>query len=123
MTGRRPGKYDDVKGIFWNGTRSSSMSVSEGSRQRMAAPVADRARALTWNCVFQGIRVYRSDVFLRRARNANFRARHRLDEPAKLSFGMVASLQSPLPFPLKSQHPPDGTATIWLFAFRGRLRN
>ena len=50
---------------------------------------------------FQGIRVYRSDVFLGRARKANFRAqKHRLDEPAKLSLGMVASLQSPLPFRL-----------------------
>jgi hypothetical protein len=25
---------------------------------------------------------------------------HRLDEPTRLSLGMVASLQSPLPFPL-----------------------
>src|ERR1700690_738589 len=49
---------------------------------------------------FQGIGVYRSDVFLGRARKANFRARHRLDEPAKLSLGLVASLQSPLPFHL-----------------------
>jgi hypothetical protein len=50
---------------------------------------------------FQGIRVYRSDVFLGRARKANFRAQqHRLDEPTKLSLGMVASLQSPLPFHL-----------------------
>src|ERR1035438_6106415 len=38
------------------------------------------------------------------ARKTNFRAReHRLDEPARLSLGMVASLQSPLPFhPAKS---------------------
>src|ERR1022692_887719 len=50
---------------------------------------------------FQGIRVYRSDVFLGRARKANFRAQqHRLDEPTKLSLGMVASLQSPLLFRL-----------------------
>src|ERR1022692_4198634 len=50
---------------------------------------------------FQGIRVYRSDVFLGRARKANFRAQqHRLDEPTKLSLGMGASLQSPLPFRL-----------------------
>jgi len=50
---------------------------------------------------FQGIRVYRSDVFLGRARKANFRAQpHRLDEPTKLSLGMVASLQSPLLFHL-----------------------
>jgi hypothetical protein len=49
---------------------------------------------------FQGIRVYRSDAFLGRARKANFRARHRLDEPAKLSLGLVASLQIPLPFHL-----------------------
>ena len=49
---------------------------------------------------FQGIRVYRSDVFVGRARKANFRAPHRLDEPTKLSLGMVASLQSPLPFHL-----------------------
>ena len=50
---------------------------------------------------FQGIRVYRSDVFWGRARKANFRApKHRLDEPTKLSLGMVASLQSPLPFHL-----------------------
>ena len=48
---------------------------------------------------FQGIRVYRSDMVLGRARKANFRAQqHRLDEPTKLSLGMVASLQSPLPF-------------------------
>jgi len=53
---------------------------------------------------FQGIRVYRSDVFLGRARRVLFRARqHRLDEPTGLSLGMVASLQSPLPFyPAKS---------------------
>src|ERR1017187_427497 len=50
---------------------------------------------------FQGIRVYRSDMVLGRARKANFRAQqHRLDEPTKLSLGMVASLQSPLPFHL-----------------------
>jgi hypothetical protein len=49
---------------------------------------------------FQGIGVYRSDVLLGRARKTNFRARHRLDEPAKLSLGMGASLQSPLPFHL-----------------------
>jgi len=50
---------------------------------------------------FQGIRVYRSDVFLGRARKANSRAQqHRLDEPTKLSLGMGASLQSPLPFHL-----------------------
>jgi len=49
---------------------------------------------------FQGIRVYRSDVCWGRARKATFRARHRLDEPAKLSLGLVASLQSPLPFRL-----------------------
>ena len=49
---------------------------------------------------FQGMRVYRSDVCLGRARKANFRAPHRLDEPTKLSLGMVASLQSPLPFHL-----------------------
>jgi hypothetical protein len=50
---------------------------------------------------FQGIGVYRSDVYLGRARKANFRAqKHRLDEPTKVSLGMVASLQSPLPFPL-----------------------
>jgi hypothetical protein len=48
---------------------------------------------------FQGIRVYRSDVFLRRARKTNFRAQqHRFDEPTRLSLGVVASLQSPLPF-------------------------
>src|SRR3954454_23864966 len=37
---------------------------------------------------FQGIRVYRSDAFWGRARKVNFRARHRLDEPAKLSLGL-----------------------------------
>jgi hypothetical protein len=42
---------------------------------------------------FQGIGVYRSDVFWGRARKANFRAQHRLDEPTKLSLGMVASQQ------------------------------
>ena len=48
---------------------------------------------------FQGMRVYRSDVFLGRARRVIFRARqHRLDEPTGLSLGVVASLQSPLPF-------------------------
>ena len=47
---------------------------------------------------FQGIRVYRSDVFLSRARKANFRARHRLDEPTKLSLGAVASQHRRLPF-------------------------
>jgi hypothetical protein len=49
---------------------------------------------------FQGIGVYRSDVFSGRARKASFRAQHRLDEPTKLSLGMVASPQSPLPFHL-----------------------
>jgi hypothetical protein len=50
---------------------------------------------------FQGIGVYRSDLCLGRARKASFRAQpHRLDEPTKLSLGMVASLQSPLPFRL-----------------------
>ena len=49
---------------------------------------------------FQGIRVYRSDAISGRARKANFRARHRLDEPTKLTLGLVASLQSPLPFHL-----------------------
>jgi hypothetical protein len=48
---------------------------------------------------FQGMGVYRSDVFLGRARKAISRARpHRLDEPTGLSLGMVASLQSQLPF-------------------------
>jgi hypothetical protein len=53
---------------------------------------------------FQGMGVYRSDVCWGRARRVIFRARqHRLDEPAGLSLGMVASLQSPLPFhPAKS---------------------
>ena len=37
---------------------------------------------------------------LRKARKANFRAPHRLDEPTKLSLGTVASLQSRLPFRL-----------------------
>ena len=37
--------------------------------------------------------------FFGRAREGNSRARdHRLDEPTRLSLGMVASLQSPLPF-------------------------
>jgi len=49
---------------------------------------------------FQGIGVYRSDVFWGRARKASLRAQHRLDEPTKLSLGVVASLQSPLPFHL-----------------------
>jgi hypothetical protein len=49
---------------------------------------------------FQGIRVYRSDMLLGKARKANFRAPHRLDEPTKLSLGSVASLQSRLPFHL-----------------------
>jgi hypothetical protein len=50
---------------------------------------------------FQGMRVYRSDECLGRARRVDFRAqKHRFDEPAKLSLGMVASLQSPLPFHL-----------------------
>jgi len=53
---------------------------------------------------FQGIGVFQSDVFVGRARRVLFRARqHRLDEPTGLSLGMVASLQSPLPFyPAKS---------------------
>jgi hypothetical protein len=56
---------------------------------------------LLWGVDFQGMRVYRSDMFLGRARKANFRAqRHRFDEPTKLSLGMVASLQSPLLFHL-----------------------
>ena len=49
---------------------------------------------------FQGIRVYRSDVFFGKSAKGDFRAQHRLDEPAKLSLGLVASLQSPLPFHL-----------------------
>ena len=53
---------------------------------------------------FQGIGVYRSDLFWVRARKVFSRAlEHRLDEPTGLSLGMVASLQSPLPFsPAKS---------------------
>ena len=53
---------------------------------------------------FQGIRVYRSDVvFLKSAEAKPPRSVHRLDEPAKLSLGMIASPQSPLPFrPAKS---------------------
>jgi len=48
---------------------------------------------------FQGMGVYRSDVFWGGARRLIFRARlHRLDEPTGLSLGMVASLQSLLPF-------------------------
>jgi len=57
---------------------------------------------------FQGIGVYRSDVFWGRARKASLRAQHRLDEPTKLSLGMVASLQSPLRFTWQghcSSHP------------------
>jgi len=49
---------------------------------------------------FQGIGVYRSDTFWGRAGKLFSRAlQHRLDEPTGLSLGMVASLQSPLPFP------------------------
>jgi hypothetical protein len=49
---------------------------------------------------FQGMGVYRSDVFFGGARKVISRARpHRLYEPTGLSLGMVASLQSPLPFP------------------------
>jgi hypothetical protein len=43
---------------------------------------------------FQGIWVYRSDVFWGGARKVISRAlQHRLDEPTGLSLGMVASLQ------------------------------
>ena len=50
---------------------------------------------------FQGIGVYRSDVVWDGARKACLRApSHRLDEPTRLSLGMVASQQSPLPFRL-----------------------
>ena len=53
---------------------------------------------------FQGIRVYRSDMFLKSAKGGlSHSQQHRLDEPAKLSLGMVASLQSQLPLhPAKS---------------------
>ena len=47
--------------------------------------------------------VFRSDMVWERARSMAFRAPdHRLDEPTRLSLGMVASLQSPLPFYLAS---------------------
>jgi hypothetical protein len=50
---------------------------------------------------FPGIGVYRSDVVGEGARKVNLRApSHRLDEPTRLSLGMVASQQSPLPFHL-----------------------
>jgi len=49
---------------------------------------------------FQGIGVYRSDMVFGAKRERNSRAPHRLDEPTRLSLGMVASLQSPLPFHL-----------------------
>ena len=50
---------------------------------------------------FQGMRVYRSDVVLGRAqKRTSLRSDHRLDEPSRLSLGMVASQQSPLPFHL-----------------------
>ncbi len=39
-------------------------------------------------------------VFLKSAEAGPPRSGHRLDEPARLSLGMVASLQSPLPFRL-----------------------
>ena len=48
-----------------------------------------RHRGLPIRCGFWG-----------RARERNSRAPHRLDEPTRLSLGMVASLQSQLPFPL-----------------------
>jgi hypothetical protein len=49
----------------------------------------------------QGMRVYRSDVVLGRAqKRTSLRSDHRLDEPTRLSLGMVASQQCPLPFHL-----------------------
>jgi hypothetical protein len=47
---------------------------------------------------FQGIRVYRSDGLFEERESGPPRSRHRFDEPARLSLGMVASLQSQLPF-------------------------
>jgi hypothetical protein len=47
---------------------------------------------------FQGIRVYRSDGLFEERESVPPRSRHRFDEPARLSLGMVASLQSQLPF-------------------------
>ena len=47
------------------------------------------------------MRVYRpmtSSVSVQRGRRTSRAAEHRLDEPARLSLGMVASLQSPPPF-------------------------
>ncbi len=50
---------------------------------------------------FQGMGVYRSDVLLGRAqKRAPLRSYHRLDEPTRLSLGVVASQQSQLPFHL-----------------------
>ena len=60
---------------------------------------------------------------LGKARKANFRAPHRLDEPTKLSLGAVASLQSLLPFrgkvivALRLMQLPAGA-----FAAAGELR-
>jgi hypothetical protein len=48
---------------------------------------------------FQGIKVYRSDEDLEAAQGTGSGAAiHRFDEPTRLSLGMVASPQSPLPF-------------------------
>ena len=53
---------------------------------------------------FQGMRVYRSDLIEEESEEVNSApSKHRLDEPARLSLGMGASPQSPLPFhPAKS---------------------
>jgi hypothetical protein len=54
-----------------------------------------------WGGDFKGMRVYRSDVcFGKSAKGISALPQHRLDEPAKLSLSMGASLQSPLPFHL-----------------------
>jgi hypothetical protein len=44
-----------------------------------------------------------------RERQTSAPQQHRLDEPAKLSLGMVASLQSPLPF-----HLAESLYLAWL---------
>jgi hypothetical protein len=64
-------------------------------------PLASKFRPLGGD--FQGMRVYRSDGIWGGAEKRSFRScKHRVDEPARLTLGMVASPRSPLPF-----HPAE----------------
>jgi hypothetical protein len=91
--------HRDYGKLVWSNPRHFVLVQPEMEKERI--PVASKFRPLGGD--FQGMRVYRSDGIWGGAEKGNFRSsEHRLDEPTRLSLGMVASPRSPPFHPAKS---------------------